>query len=87
MRCGVIRISVYLAGRLAVAGVKQSKKHVLSGEAREVIIAVDADPRVTAPILELCRQKDIPVKTVPTMRELGSAAGIDVPSAVITIID
>ena len=57
-----------------VVGVKQTKR------------AEDADPRVTAPVEALCAEKQIPVERVPQMKELGSACGIAVPSAVAALL-
>ena len=46
-----------------VTGVKQSSRAVRSGLARQVFLAYDADPALTGPLEELCRQKDIPFST------------------------
>ena len=62
-----------------VAGVKQTRRAI-------VFLAEDADPRVTGPVEELCREKDIPVERVSQMKELGSACGIAVPSAVAALL-
>ena len=56
------------------------------GRAARVFLAEDADPRVTGPVEELCREKDIPVERVSQMKELGSACGIAVPSAVAALL-
>lgn len=66
-----------------VVGVKQSKKVIASGGAQAVYIAKDAEMRVLRPIIELCGQKNIDVTEIPTMEELGKAAGIDVGAAVV----
>ena len=49
-------------------------------------IADDAEQRVIRPIADLCRQMNVPLTEVPTMAELGDAAGIDVGAAVVTIL-
>ena len=69
-----------------VIGVKQSRRAIRDGLAREVFLASDADPELTGPLYELCRQGDIPVTTQFTMRELGQAAGIQVGAAVAVVL-
>ena len=59
-----------------VVGVKQTKRAVNDGKAA----------RVTAPVEALCAEKQIPVERVPQMKELGSACGIAVPSAVAALL-
>lgn len=69
-----------------VVGVKQTKRAINEGKTACVFLADDADPRVTAPVEELCREKDVPVERVPQMKELGSACGIAVGSAVAALL-
>ena len=80
-----------------VAGVKQTRRAIEDGRAARVFLAEDADPRVTGPVEELCREvtgpveelcreKDIPVERVSQMKELGSACGIAVGSAVAALL-
>ena len=66
-----------------VVGVKQSRKAITGGAARAVFVAQDAEPRVVRPILELCAAHGVEVTEIPTMEELGKAAGIDVGAAVV----
>ena len=70
-----------------VVGVKQSKKVIRDGSATHAFIAADAERRITAPIYELCEAHNVPVTEVSTMKELGSAVGIAVGAAVVTVID
>ena len=76
-----------LVGKEKVTGVKQSSRAVRSGLAREVFLANDADPALTAPLLEQCRQKEIPVCQDYSMRQLGQAAGIQVGAAGVAVLD
>ena len=69
-----------------VTGIKQSLRAVRSGLAREVFLAHDADPALTAPLLELCRQKEIPIVGDFSMAQLGQAAGIQVGAAVVALL-
>ena len=75
-----------LAGKEKVTGVKQSSRAVRSGQAREVFLANDADPALTGPLLEQCRERKIPVRLEFTMRQLGQAAGIQVGAAVVAVL-
>ena len=75
-----------LGSREKVIGAKQSSRAIRSGRAGEVFLASDADPVLTAPLLELCRQTHIPVTTACSMRQLGQAAGIQVGTAVVTLL-
>ena len=67
-------------------GVKQSRRAVRDGLARQVFLAADADPALTEPLLQQCRAQEIPVHDQFTMRELGQAAGIQVGAAVVTLL-
>ena len=69
-----------------VVGVKQSKKAIRDGNERAVFAADDAEQRVIRPIRELCCELNVPLNEVPTMVELGDAAGIDVGAAVVTLL-
>lgn len=66
-----------------VVGVKQSRKAITGGAAQAVFVAQDAETRVVRPILELCAAQGVEVTEVPTMEELGKAAGIDVGAAIV----
>ena len=76
-----------LAGMEKVTGVKQSQRALRSGQAREVFLASDADPALTGPLLEQCRERGIPVCAAYSMRQLGQAAGIQVGAAVVTVLE
>ena len=86
--CGIggFDMLAQLAQATKVVGVKQSTKAIKEGRAVSVFVADDAEQRVIRPIADLCREKNVPLVEVPTMTELGDAAGIDVGAAVVTII-
>ena len=69
-----------------VVGIKQLRKALNAGGVQKVFIAEDADPLLTDPIAERCRQVDIPVISVPTMKQLGAACSICVGAAVAAIL-
>jgi large subunit ribosomal protein L7A len=76
-----------LRSREKVIGVKQSRRAIREGRARQVFLACDADPALTGPLLAQCREKTVPVESGCTMRELGQAAGIQVGAAVVVLLE
>ncbi|MBC7335654.1 MAG: ribosomal L7Ae/L30e/S12e/Gadd45 family protein, partial [Clostridia bacterium] len=56
-------------------------------QAKVVYVACDAEERVIAPLLALCREKAVEVIRVNSMAELGRACGIEVGSAAAAIIE
>lgn len=75
-----------LKSKPKVVGGKQTRRAVLDGRARRVYLAQDADPRFTQPVEALCAEHGVPVEWVCSMRELGSACGIAVSSAVAALL-
>ena len=75
-----------LPKRELVVGAKQLKKAVKAGRAKVVFLAENADPAVTEPIEELCRQNHIHITWVHTMAELGRACGIEVGAAAAAVL-
>lgn len=69
-----------------VIGVKQSRRAVRDGLALQVFLASDADPALTEPLAQQCREQEVPVSGQFTMRELGQAAGIQVGASVVTLL-
>lgn len=74
-------------GNRFVVGAKQLRKVLRSGQVRQVYLAQDADPAITAPLELRCQTEHIPYVWIPTMRELGSACGIEVGAAAAAAID
>ena len=73
-------------GRVVV-GAKQLKKALLRRTAKEIYLALDADPIVTGPIADLSRQCGIEPRWVPSKAILGRACGIDVGAAAAAVVD
>ncbi|MCI8478039.1 MAG: 50S ribosomal protein L7ae-like protein [Oscillospiraceae bacterium] len=69
-----------------VVGVKQTKRALLDGNAAQVFLAGDADPRVIEPVARLCEEKGVPVARTASMKELGAACGIAVGSAAAALL-
>ncbi|WP_175058971.1 50S ribosomal protein L7Ae [Thermococcus sp. 2319x1] len=69
-------------------GTNETTKAVERGQAKLVIIAEDVDPEeIVAHLPPLCEEKEIPYIYVPGKKELGAAAGIEVPAASVAIIE
>lgn len=64
-----------------VVGTKQVKRALMSGKAKTVYIAKDADDRIKNEIATVCNEKQIPIVYVETMEELGKNCKIDVSAA------
>jgi len=75
-----------LSSKPYVVGLKQAKKAIRENKAEAIITAVDADPAVLKPVLEMAGEKGIEVVKEKTMRELGSACKIEVGAAVVAIL-
>ena len=69
-------------------GTNESTKAVEKGNATLLVIASDVDPEeIVMHLPALCEERKIPYVYVPTKIELGRAAGLDVQSAAICIVD
>ena len=68
-------------------GTKQTVRAINSGNASEVIIAMDADPRLTLEIVKLAEEMKIPITHVDSKKKLGKICGISVGSAVVAILN
>ena len=75
-----------LASQEKVIGVKQSRRAIREGRAKQVFLAVDADPAITDPVAAGCSEAGIPVKTGYTMAQLGQACHITVGASVVAIL-
>ena len=69
-----------------VVGVKQSRRAIREGRAVKVLLGRNADPALTEPIAQLCRENGIAVEEGFSMEELGKAAGIQVGAAVVAVL-
>ena len=83
-KCG---IQPDLSGKRIVVGSKQLRKALLSGRARYVFLAENADPAITEPLEMMCGEKNIQFTWVPSMAELGRTCGIEVGAAAAAVID
>ncbi len=74
-------------GRVRI-GTNETTKAVERGQAKLVVIAEDVDPEeIVMHLPILCEEKGIPYAYVPSKKELGSAAGIEVSAAAVALVD
>ena len=69
-----------------VIGLKQVTKAVKRQSVELVMMADDADERITEPVKELCTAGHIEVKPAESMKALGEACGIEVGAAVVAVL-
>jgi large subunit ribosomal protein L7A len=74
-------------GCKAVVGSKQLRKALNAGRASYVYLAENADPAITEPIEEMCRELHIQITWVRTMAELGQKCGIEVGAAAAAVLN
>lgn len=69
-----------------IVGLKQSRKAVMSGRAKLVYIARDADMHVIFPFERLCEEKNVEIVYVNNMKELAKACHVEVKTAVAVLL-
>ena len=69
-----------------VVGIKQLRRSLKDGAVLCAFAAENADPKLTEPLEEMCKQLDVAFVWVPTMQELGKACGISVGAAAAGIL-
>ena len=69
-----------------VTGRKQTLRAILSGKAKEVIIAKDAPLDLQEEIKAACQAAMIPCETADSMRQLGAATGIQVEASACAVL-
>jgi len=70
-----------ISGKRMVVGAKQLRKALVSGNASQVYLAMDADPAITEPIMTLCQLHNVRFAWARSMTDLGHACGIEVGAA------
>nr|WP_295971103.1 50S ribosomal protein L7ae-like protein [uncultured Bacillus sp.] len=76
-----------LQAKRFIVGTKQSAKSLKAGNVSELLVAEDADPRLTSEIVTVANEAGIPVTYVKSMEKLGKTCGIKVGAAVVALID
>jgi len=75
-----------LSRQKIVVGAKQLRKALKAGTVRQVYLAENADPVITEPLAQMCRESNVDVSWVRSMTELGKACGIEVGTAAAAVI-
>ncbi len=69
-------------------GVNETTKAVERGEAKLVVVAEDVNPpEIVMHLPALCEEKHVPLVKVPAKADLGRAAGLDVPTSSIAVVE
>lgn len=71
---------------VTIVGTKQTLKQLELDAVKTVFVAKDADDRVTGPVVELAKAKNVNIEFIETMKELGKKCNIEVKTAVAAII-
>jgi large subunit ribosomal protein L7A len=75
-----------LQARKLIIGIKQTAKALEDGSAKELVIATDADQKLTATAVGIAQKLGVPILYVDSMKKLGKASGIKVGTAAVAII-
>lgn len=68
-------------------GTNETTKVIERGVAKLVVAAKDVNPpEVIMHLPALCKEKNIPYVEVPSKEELGAAAGLEVPTSSVAIV-
>ena len=69
-------------------GVNETTKAIERGEAKLVVVAEDVNPPEIVMHLEpLCQEKNVPIVKVPSKADLGRAAGLDVGTSSVAVVN
>ncbi|RIW29995.1 50S ribosomal protein L7ae-like protein [Bacillus salacetis] len=69
-----------------IVGTKQTVKALKNGLVSLLVVAGDADHKVTSKVIQTAEEMNVPVTRVDSMRKLGKSCGIDVGAAAVAII-
>lgn len=69
-------------------GANEVTKQVERGQAKLVVMAEDVTPEeILAHMPVLCEEKNIPYSYVPSREELGTSAGLHIPTAAVAVLN
>jgi large subunit ribosomal protein L7A len=69
-----------------VVGLRETTKRLHQNRVQVLYVAVDAEARLIAPLVELAASRGCEIVQVPSMAELGRAVGIEVGAACAALI-
>ena len=69
-----------------IIGTKQTVKALKESIVQELIVASDAGPKVTAMVVDLAQELNVPIQYVDSKKKLGKACGIQVGASTVAII-
>lgn len=69
-----------------VIGIKQVTKAINKNQVSCVFLGIDADERITAPLMNVCNERNIPIEAIYTMSELGKTCSIEVGAAAVAVL-
>ncbi|GHI00503.1 50S ribosomal protein L7ae-like protein [Neobacillus kokaensis] len=75
-----------LQAKQFIIGTKQAVKALQEGKVLELIVANDADPKITAQVINEAKERDVPIHYAESMKRLGKACRIQVGAAAVAII-
>ncbi len=68
-----------------IVGSKQTVRALKAGEVMELVIAEDADAKVTADLVRIASEMNTAISYVDSMKKLGKACGIAVGASTVAI--
>lgn len=68
-----------------VIGTKQTVKAIHGGHVLEILVARDADNRITQPALQAAKENGVKIDYVESKIELGKVCGLQVGASVVAI--
>lgn len=75
-----------LQAKEIIVGTKQTVKAMKEGKVKQIVIAIDADPKITSKVLLNAKELQVPVSQVDSMKKLGKACGIEVAATAVAIL-
>ena len=75
-----------LQAQSIIIGTNQTVKALKEGRVQKLIIASDAEPKVTALVVDVAQELHVPILYVDSMKKLGKACGIQVGASTVAII-
>lgn len=69
-----------------IVGTKQTLRYLELDKVKTVLVAKDAEDRVTGQVVELAKAKNVPIHFIATMKELGKRCNVEVKTAIAAIL-